>query len=65
MKVSVITTLRQDLEVPVNATKEDILDFLAENQSFRSAFVDLTDRDKQFTISEVDIIDEEIETAVA
>ena len=35
MKVRVVTTLAQDLEVPDGASKEEVLDFLSEYQSFR------------------------------
>lgn len=38
MKVLVTTILRQELEVPEGWEREDVYDFLAEHQSFRSAF---------------------------
>lgn len=38
MKVLVTTILRQELEVPEGWERMDVLDFLAEHQSFRSAF---------------------------
>ena len=38
MKVLVTTILRQELEVPEGWEREDVYDFLAEHQSFRTAF---------------------------
>lgn len=38
MKAYVTTVLRQELEVPEGWAREDIFDFLAEHQSFRTAF---------------------------
>lgn len=38
MKVIVRTLLTQELEVPEGWDRYDVLDFLAEHQSFRSAF---------------------------
>lgn len=58
MKVIVTTTLNQELTVPDGTTKEEILDFLAEHQSFRTAFQGTTDG--EITIEDLGVIDEEI-----
>jgi hypothetical protein len=58
MKVIVTTTLSQELTVPDGTTKEEILDFLAEHQSFRTAFQGVTDG--EITIEDLGVIDEEV-----
>jgi len=58
MKVIVTTTLSQELTVPDGTTKEEILDFLAEHQSFRGAFQGVTDG--EITIEDLGVIDEEV-----
>jgi hypothetical protein len=60
MKVRVETLLVQELEVPEGAAREDILDFLAEYQSFRSAFQGLDSLDGKFRILDVVVAEEEI-----
>lgn len=60
VKARVITTIAQDLVVPRGATREDVLDFLAEYQSFRSAFQGVDSLDGQYRIEDLVVIDEEI-----
>jgi hypothetical protein len=64
MKVRVVTTLAQDLEVPDGASKEEVLDFLSEYQSFRSAFQGVDDLDGVFRIEDLVVIDETVELDV-
>jgi len=58
MKVIVTTTLSQELTVPEGTSKEEILDFLAEHQSFRTAFQGVTDG--EITVEDLGVIDEEV-----
>ena len=60
MKVLVTTVLRQELEVPDGWEKADILDFLAENQSFRTAFQGVSNEDQTARILDLGVIEEEI-----
>ena len=64
MKVRVVTTLAQELEVPDGATKEEVLDFLSEYQSFRGAFQGVDDLDGLFRIEDLVVIDETVELHV-
>lgn len=57
--VMVTTTLRQELEVPDTWEKEDVLDFLAEHQSFRTAFQG--EGNEEATIVDLGVVDEEVE----
>jgi hypothetical protein len=60
--IDVITTLRQTIEVPEDYDKQDILNFLASEQSFNDAFKGLTnDAYQGMTIREIEVIDEEFE----
>jgi len=58
MKVIVTTILVQELEVPDEATRYDVLDFLGEYQSFRTAFQGVTDG--FFTITDLEVADEQV-----
>jgi len=61
MKTVMITTiLRQELEVPDEWEKEDVYDFLAENQSFRTAFQGVSNEDQTARIVDVGVLEEEI-----
>jgi hypothetical protein len=60
MKVLVTTVLRQELEVPDNWEKAHVLDFLAENQSFRTAFQGVSNEDQTARIIDIGVVDEEI-----
>ena len=59
MKVIVRTLLTQELEVPEGWAREDVLDFLAEHQSFRSAFQGVGN--DQAKIDDIYVIEEVIE----
>ena len=59
--VDVITTIRQTVEVPKGSDKQEILNFLAQEQSFNDAFKGLKNDAYDMYIQEVTVIDEEIE----
>jgi len=59
-KAMVTTILRQEIEVPEGAEREDVLDFLAEYQSFRSAFQGVDSLDGKFRILDVVVAEEEV-----
>lgn len=61
MKTVLITTiLRQELEVPDEWEREDVYDFLAENQSFRTAFQGVSNEDQTARIVDLGVLEEEI-----
>lgn len=60
MKAFVTTIIRQELEVPEGWTREHILDFLAENQSFRTAFQGVSNEDQTARIVDLGVVEEEI-----
>jgi hypothetical protein len=60
MKAMVTTILRQRIEVPEGASREDVLEFLAENQSFMGAFAGVTDMTGRYQIVDVNVVEEEI-----
>jgi hypothetical protein len=60
MKAMVTTILRQRIEVPEGATRESVLEFLADNQSFTDAFLGASDMNQQFRIVEINVVEEEI-----
>ena len=60
--VDVITTIRQTVEVPEDYDKQEVLNFLASQQSFRDAFVGLDNDAYDMVIREVEVIDEEFDT---
>ena len=60
MRALVTTILRQEMEVPDGWEKADILDFLAENQSFRTAFQGVSNEDQTARILDLGVIEEEI-----
>lgn len=61
MKAIVTTTLVQEIEVPEGTDKQGVLNFLAANQSFRDAFVGVSDEEQQFRITDVEVIIETVE----
>ena len=61
MKVIVRTLLTQELEVPEGWDRYDVFDFLAENQSFRTAFQGVSNEDQTARIIDVGVIDETVE----
>jgi hypothetical protein len=61
-KATVITTIRQEIEMPEGADKQAVYNFLAENQSFRDAFVGISDANSEgWRITEVMVLDEEVD----
>jgi hypothetical protein len=60
MKAYVATTIVQEIEVPEGTTKQDLFNFLAENQSFRDAFVGVSDTEQQFRVTDVEVVYETI-----
>ena len=60
MKVLVTTILRQEIEVPEGWEKDDVYNFLAENQEFRDAFVGVSNPDQTARIVDVMVLEEEI-----
>lgn len=60
MKVMVTTILRQEIEVPEGWERENVYEFLAENQSFRTAFQGVSNEDQTARIIDVMVLEEEI-----
>ena len=61
MKVIVRTLLTQELEVPDGWDRYDVFDFLAENQSFRTAFQGVSNEDQTARIIDVGVVEEVVE----
>jgi hypothetical protein len=61
MKVQVRTELVQELEVPDGWEREDVFDFLAEVQSFRTAFQGVSNEDQTARIVDVGVVIETVE----
>ena len=60
MKAYVTTILRQEIEVPEGWEREDVYDFLAENQSFQTAFQGVSNADQTARIVDIMVLEEEI-----
>ena len=60
MKAMVTTIVRQEIEVPDNWEREDVYEFLAENQSFRTAFQGVSNADQTARIVDIMVLEEEI-----
>lgn len=60
MQAKIETTIVQWIEVPEGSDKQDVFNFLAENQSFRDAFVGVSDKDQEFRITDVEVVYEEV-----
>jgi len=60
MKVTVRTELVQELEVPDNWDRLAVFDFLAENQSFRTAFQGVSNEDQTARIIDVGVLTETV-----
>jgi hypothetical protein len=60
MKAYVTTIIRQELEVPEDWTREHVLDFLSEVQSFRDAFQGVSNEDQTARIIDLGVVEEEI-----
>ena len=59
-KVIVETVLTQELEVPESWDRFDVFDFLAENQSFRTAFQGVSNEDQTARIIDLCITTETV-----
>jgi len=60
MKAMVTTIIRQELEVPDHWDRLEVFDFLAEHQSFRTAFQGVSNEDQTARIVDVGVVEEEI-----
>jgi hypothetical protein len=61
MKVIVRTLLTQELEVPDSWDRFDVFDFLAEHQSFRTAFQGVSNEEQTARIIDLGVIEEVVE----
>jgi hypothetical protein len=59
-KVIVRTELYQELEVPDTWDRYDVFDFLAENQSFRTAFQGVSNEDQTARIKDLGVVNETV-----
>jgi hypothetical protein len=59
-KVIVRTELMQELEVPDDWEREDVLDFLGEFQSFRTAFQGVSNEDQTARIVDLGVVTETV-----
>ena len=59
--VDVITTIRQTIEVPKGSDKQEILNFLASEQSFNDAFKGLRNDAYDMVVEGVEVIDEDFD----
>lgn len=60
----VVTTITQEIEISdefADADKQEVLNFLAEYQSFGDAFIGLTNGDETMRLVAVQVIDEDVE----
>jgi hypothetical protein len=60
MRVIVETVITQELEVPDNWDRFDVFDFLAENQSFRTAFQGVSNEDQTARIIDLGVVTETV-----
>jgi hypothetical protein len=60
MKAYVTTTIIQEIEVPDDATQQDVLNFLSQEQSFRDAFVGISDQNQTYRITDVNVTTEDV-----
>jgi len=60
MKVTVQTLLTQTLEVPEGWDRYDVFGFLAENQSFCTAFQGVSNEDQTARITDVSVVEENV-----
>jgi len=60
MKVIVETLLTQELEVPDDWDQLDVSDFLAECQSFRTAFQGVSNEDQTARIVDLSVVEERV-----
>jgi len=59
-RVLVETLLTQELEVPDDWAREDVLDFLGEVQSFRTAFQGVSNEDQTARIIDLGVVEETV-----
>lgn len=59
-KVQVTTIINQWLEVPEGWDRMDVYDFLAENQSFRTAFQGVSNEDQTARIIDLHVVEETV-----
>ena len=59
-RVIVETVLTQELEVPESWDRFDVYDFLAEHQSFRTAFQGVSNEDQTARIIDLGVVTEEV-----
>ena len=59
-KVKVETLIVQELEVPDDWGREEVYDFLAENQSFRTAFQGVSNEDQTARIVDLGVVTETV-----
>jgi hypothetical protein len=59
-KVTVETLLTQELEVPDSWDRVDVYDFLAEHQSFRTAFQGVSNEDQTARIIDLGVVEERV-----
>jgi hypothetical protein len=59
-RVLVETLITQELEVPMEWEREDVFDFLAENQSFRTAFQGVSNEDQTARIVDLSVVEEKV-----
>ena len=61
MKTAMVTTiLRQEIQVPDDWEREDVLDFLGEFQSFRTAFQGVSNEDQTARIIDLGVVTESV-----
>ena len=60
MKAKVETTIVQWIDVPEGSDKQDVFNFLAEHQSFRDAFMGVSDEEQTFRITDIEVVYEEV-----
>ena len=60
MKAYVTTVLRQEIEVPNGTDKQDVYNFLAENQSFRDAFCGVSTDLGEMRITDIQVVEEDV-----
>ena len=59
-RAMVTTVIRQEIEVPEGAERADVLEFLAEHQSFRSAFQGVDSLHGEYRILDLVVVEEAI-----
>jgi hypothetical protein len=59
-KALVSTTIWQEIEVPDDWDQDDVLNFLAEQQSFRDAFLGVSNEDQTARIVDLGLVEESI-----